>query len=117
MLCPGCKKREAKVKLSCMPRALCPECFCRNIERRIRKQLRLDGGLSKHDTLVVVDDGSYEARVAKHVLEGLRKDFPFELKIVKRVTYTNLKGAKLVSLDNLEHTAVKLIKQVILPPE
>ena len=109
--CRGCRKRKIEVQLGFMPRGLCRECFCNNVEKRIRKYIRLSCPLKKGDTLSVLDDRSLEAQVLLFALKNLERDFPFKMRVIKRKP-RNI--TRLVLPWNLDDTVVSFLKGVTL---
>jgi hypothetical protein len=67
MKCERCK-REATVRLAHLG-ALCDQCFCAIIEKRIRKHTRVNKIFSKGDRIIAV--GSINHHLIPHILEGL----------------------------------------------
>jgi len=55
---------------------LCKSCFSRYIERKIRKELRVNQLIRKNDTLIITDP------LCEHIIKRILKDMP--IKILKR---------------------------------
>jgi hypothetical protein len=87
-------KSKKFIKLPFMPEALTIEDFVSNIERRIRKNIRLNSIIKAHDNLILPQDNFLNTKVMEHLLLRLNKKLPFN--IVKR------KGKKLSSDDLLD---------------
>ncbi len=107
--CLGCRKRVVEVKLGFMPRSLCGKCFCRTVEKRIRRYIRLKYPFKKEDTLTILDDNSLDAKVLIFAMENLQKDFPFKLRIVKSAP---CKG-KVAVPWNLDDSAASFVESVV----
>ncbi len=105
--CPSCKRTLELYRLDFMPRPLCESCLCKNIERRVRREIRTQCPLTKGDTVVIVDDGSKEARMLEYILKRLEKDFPIKL------SKSKVKNAKYALPISLDEAAVSFLEHVI----
>ena len=99
----------AEIKLGFMPRALCGKCFCRTVEKRIRRYIRLKYPLKKEDTLNIMDDNSLDAKVLIFAMKNLQEDFPFKLKALKAAP----RGGMIAFPWNLDDAAASFVEGVI----
>jgi hypothetical protein len=73
MTCCQCKL-DATISLSYTEREYCNHCFEEYIEKRVRKDIRLNKNIEPLDTVYVLDDGSKEAYIARHFLQSVFED-------------------------------------------
>jgi len=79
-ICQACKRNEIEVQLQFMPRGLCRACFARNIEHRVRHNIRIQHLIKKGSEVGFEEDSSQEARMLEYILKRLQKALPFKLK-------------------------------------
>ena len=110
MLCQKCKKARAEIKLPYLGLWLCKGCFCKLIEKRVKKEIRSRELVNEEEKILLLDNNSKEARISEHII-----------KIVYN-NRVNLLKAKVNSLDIgcLDEKTKKIIKnnkinQVIIP--
>jgi len=79
-----CKKcpKPAKTGLKHLG-PLCTSCFCKVIEKRVRKTMRENSWIKHNDEVFIVDNGTVTFAVTKYLLERISKDLPMEINIVK----------------------------------
>jgi len=93
--CVVCGKK-AKIKIRGNP-SFCEECFCRSIEKRIRRYVRLNRIFSKNDRIYVKDD------LCRYIVKSIIKDLP--------VRYTSRKKAnKIVVKYTADDVCVEFLK-------
>ncbi len=73
MNCVKCKN-QATVKVQNLD--ACNECFVKIIEKRVRKELRLNKLIKKNDRIFLIDDDSAEFHVSNYLLPRIIKDLP-----------------------------------------
>jgi hypothetical protein len=61
----------------------CDSCFADILEKRVRKEIRVNNLLSKGDRILVIDDGSAESKLATIILPRLLKELPVRIRILK----------------------------------
>ncbi len=83
--CAKCSK-PAKVNLKTSG-DYCNSCFLKVIEKRVRKDMRLNKWIEKNDKILFVDDNSKEAKVGDYLLKSIIKGLP--VKITKRKSASN----------------------------
>lgn len=81
MACMNCK-RKAVVKFANLE--ACEACFSEIIEKRIRKEIRLNKLIEKDDRILVIDDGSAEAKLTSYLLPRILKQLPVKIAIEKK---------------------------------
>jgi len=82
MLCVKCKK---DVDGTSSNGALCDPCFIKVIQKRIRKEIRLNNLISKNDSVLFLDDGSASAALLNVTLPFILKSLPHKInKLQKR---------------------------------
>ncbi len=79
MKCVKCSKKKVVFK----DLRLCRSCFLEVIERRVRKEFRLKKLVKKHDSLLIIDDGSYDAKNLIYLTKKIIGKMPVSLKIKK----------------------------------
>lgn len=104
MKCAKCKKK-ATITLKCTP-PVCNTCFVKIIEHRVRKETRMKKVFKKHDKLLILDDGSKEARVSIYIMESIAKDMPIMV-VEKKVKNTNA--------DIKDYCKKNKINKIIIP--
>ncbi|MCM2325368.1 MAG: hypothetical protein NDI94_02805 [Candidatus Woesearchaeota archaeon] len=55
----------------------------KNIEKRVRKEVREHGLIEKGDSLLVIDDGSAEAALSLYMINKIFKGMPLEIEVKK----------------------------------
>lgn len=63
---------------------ICPKCLERQIEKRYRKETRMNSEFTPGVRLAVLDDGSAGAFVNSRFLERIATEMPMEIRMVKR---------------------------------
>ena len=58
---------------------LCRNCFLDVIEKRVRKGLRLSKAIRKNDKILIIDNGSVESAVGRHLLKRIIKGLPVRI--------------------------------------
>ena len=76
MLCTRCGRREAAIRLHYSGEALCPSCFVRRFEQRVRKAIGRYGMLGPRDRIAVALSGGKDSLTLLHVLAKVERDFP-----------------------------------------
>jgi len=79
MKCVKCGKNNVYFK----DLRLCRSCFLNIVERRIRKEVRLKKLVRKHDSLLIIDDNSYDAKNLIYLVKKIIGKMPISLKIIK----------------------------------
>lgn len=78
MKCVKCSKKVVFNDLR-----LCRACFLNIVERRVRKEFRLKKLIRKHDSLLILDDNSYDAKNLIYLVKKIIGKMPVSLKIIK----------------------------------
>lgn len=101
MRCIKCKRKKQLINLASLE-PLCKDCFCKVIEKRIRKKIRLNKLFKKGDRILIADELSF------FLVKKIIKDLPVKLflrkakgKISKRVVKWTLDDELLVFLKNM----------------
>ena len=82
MLCQTCQK-EAQYSLPGLGN-ICSACFLTVMERRAKMELKRAGEVKKGETVLVLDDGSKEAKVSELFVRNLTKGVPCTIHISKK---------------------------------
>jgi hypothetical protein len=56
----------------------------KNIEKRIRKEVREHGLIEKGDSILLIDDGSAGSALSLYMIKTIFKGMPFEIEVKKR---------------------------------
>lgn len=100
MRCVKCKRRKKLISLASLE-PLCKDCFCKVIEKRIRKKIRLNKLFKKGDRILIEDELSF------FLVKKIIKDLPVKLflrksnKANKKVIKWTLDDKLLVFLKNI----------------
>ena len=78
MKCVKCSKKVVFPDLR-----LCKNCFLEVVEKRVRKEFRLKKLIRKHDSLLIMDDGSYDSKNLVYLVKKIIGKMPVSLKIMK----------------------------------
>ncbi len=70
MTCKKCT-RKSQVSLSYEKEGYCEECFLKTVEKRIRKEHRIQKTFKPKEKIYLLNDGSKEFRVSKYYLEKI----------------------------------------------
>jgi len=79
MKCVKCGKNKVVFK----DLRACRSCFLNIIEKRVRKEFRLKELVKKHDSLVILDDDTYDAKNLIYLVKKIIGKMPVDLKIRK----------------------------------
>ncbi len=91
MICVKCKGKQGKHGIY-SGELLCDSCFCKIIEKRVRREVRLSRIFSKNDRILVLNDGSKEYKIGRLLLKSIIKDLPVEISEKKGVFDINKLG-------------------------
>lgn len=100
MRCVKCKRKKQLINLASLE-PLCKDCFCKVIEKRIRKKIRLNKLFKKGDRILIEDELSF------FLVKKIIKDLPVKLflrksnKANKKVIKWTLDDKLLVFLKNM----------------
>ena len=110
MLCQKCKKAKGEIKLPYLGLRLCKTCFCKLIERRVKKEIRSKNLINEKEKILLLDNNSKEARISEHILNTTYNN---RLNLIK----VKVNNFKLGSLNKKTKEIIKKnkIKQVIIP--
>jgi len=110
MLCQKCKKAKGEIKLPYLGLRLCKTCFCKLIERRVKKEVRSKNLINEKEKILLLDNNSKEARISEHILNTTYNN---RLNLIK----VKVNNFKLGSLNKKTKEIIKKnkIKQVIIP--
>jgi hypothetical protein len=78
--CVKCRNK-ATVSLRTLG-SFCNRCFLEVIEKRVRKDMRINEWIKKDDRILLIDDNSKEAKVGEYLLKSIIKGLP--VKITKK---------------------------------
>ncbi|MEK6874895.1 MAG: hypothetical protein AABX52_04055 [Nanoarchaeota archaeon] len=81
--CKSCKNSDAQVTQFKNMGILCTRCFCKCIEKRVRRELRTQNPLVPHTRIGVLDNGSKEFVVCMHILKGISQEMPLQIIVIK----------------------------------
>ncbi len=107
MKCTKCKK-TAQIKLKTLG-DFCNRCFLEVIEKRVRKDLRLNKWIRKNDKILIIDDKSKESKVGEYLLKSIIKDLP--VKITKKKSKAG-KFDKIIIPWNLDREAESSLNKI-----
>ncbi len=68
-VCIKCKRDKAEIALAHLPGCMCRQCFIDIVEKRVRRNSRINEYFSKGDDIVFLDDGSANSAVSWYFLE------------------------------------------------
>ncbi len=110
MLCQKCNRAKAEIKLPYLGLRLCKACFCKLIERRVKKEIRSKNLINEKEKILLLNNNSKEAKISEHII---------------RVAYNNRVDLLKVKINELEigflsrevKESIKKnkIKQIIIP--
>jgi hypothetical protein len=80
MKCLKCKKSGA---FKVQNLVACRNCFLEIIEKRVRKELRINQLIEKNDKILIIDDDSKESKINMFLLKEIIKGLPVEISIKK----------------------------------
>lgn len=110
MLYQKCNKAKGEIKLPYIGLRLCRACFCKLIEKRVKKEIRSKNLINEKEKILLLDNNSKEARISEHII---------------RVAYNNRVDLLKVSVNELKIDSLtkktkeiikkNKIKQVIVP--
>lgn len=106
MRCIRCKK-DADVILPHL--SACNSCFCRIIEKRIRKQMRVNELFSKGETVHILDDQSAASAIISSLLPEVLSYKRIEFIICEKIPNNAAKAVLPWTLDDELNSALKSI--------
>ena len=77
MRCSRCGRREASILLRYSGEALCPSCFIRRLEARVKKAIGRYDMLGPKDRIAVALSGGKDSLTLLHLLHKVEEDFPY----------------------------------------
>lgn len=110
MLCQKCNKAKAEIKLPYLSLRLCKACFCRLIEKRVKKEIRSKELINEKEKILLLDNNSKESRISEHILNTAYNNRLnlIKVKVSKFETgFVNKKVKKVIKKNK--------IKQVVIP--
>lgn len=81
MTCISCNKPATVILQHLQP--YCCSCFCRMIEKRVRKFVRVNKIFKKNDNICIVDDCSHDFLNTQFLLKSIMKDLPVKIGILR----------------------------------
>jgi len=110
MLCQKCNKAKGEIKLPYLGLRLCKSCFCKFIERRVKKEIRSKKLINEKEKILLLDNNSKEARISEYIFNTTYNN---RLNLIK----VKVNNFKLGYLDNKTKESIKKnkIKQIIIP--
>jgi len=110
MLCQKCNRAKAEIKLPYLGLRLCKSCFCRLIEKRVKKEIRSKELINEKEKILLLDNNSKEARISEYILNTAYNN---RLNLIKvkvskfEIGFVNKKVKEIIKKNK--------IKQVIIP--
>ena len=110
MLCQKCNRAKAEIKLPYLSLRLCKSCFCRLIEKRVKKEIRSKELINEKEKILLLDNNSKEARISEYILNTAYNN---RLNLIKvkvskfEIGFVNKKVKEIIKKNK--------IKQVIIP--
>ncbi|MBU3941425.1 MAG: hypothetical protein KKF74_00770 [Nanoarchaeota archaeon] len=110
MLCQKCKKARAEIKLPYLGLRLCRGCFCKLIEKRVKKEIRSKKLINEKEKILLLDNNSKEAKISEHIIRAAYNNRVDLLKV-------KVNALKIGHLSEKTKEIIKKnkIKQVIIP--
>jgi hypothetical protein len=71
MACIKCKRDKDEISIAHLPGKVCRGCFLDIVEKRVRKNTRIEGYFREGDDIVFLDDGSANSAVSRYFLGRL----------------------------------------------
>ncbi|MDO8740965.1 MAG: hypothetical protein Q7J54_05340 [Candidatus Woesearchaeota archaeon] len=100
MKCISCNKPATIILKHLQP--YCCACFCRMIEKRVRKFVRINKIFKKGDNICIVDDSSHDFLNTQFLLKSIIKGLPVKIEVLKiRIgnRWDFLKDKKIIKLS------------------
>jgi len=82
MACIKCKKTKNE-HIKHLGGSLCPSCFSKIIEKRVRKSLRENNWIKPKDSVIAIDNETIKAKTGIHILKTIFKNTPLKINIKK----------------------------------
>jgi hypothetical protein len=89
-LCDICNNNRSIKKLDFMTQKCCKSCFCRIVEKRIRKNIRVNKLFKSNDSVFVYDNSSVNSKIIIYIMNMLKEKMPFVLTIKKEISSKDL---------------------------
>src|SRR3972149_11316153 len=105
MLCAKCRKNSAESSLRHLG-SLCSFCFCALIEKRVRKDVRINRIFRKNDKLLVVGD------LCCYLVKSIIRNLP--VKITKTDRIKKLREYKTVAPSTLDDEINHFLESIFL---
>ena len=105
MLCAKCRKNIAESSLRHLG-SLCRFCFCALIEKRIRKNVRINRVFKKNDKILVVGD------LCCYLVKRIIKNLPVKITRTNRIK--KLRGYKAVAPSTLDDEINHFLESIFL---
>ncbi len=121
-LCVKCGKKPFFNVLN----KLCEPCFLEVVEKRVRRFVRGKDLFKKNSNVLLVDDGSAEAKVGEFLFKSIFKDFPLKFEVVEK-QFSDISSKDIENHDriivpwNLDMDAENLLSSIFhkknIPPD
>ncbi len=79
-----CVKCGKKAEIALPHIAACSSCFTGIIQKRVRKEIRINRLVRKNDRLLILDDDTSAAKLAAYLLRVILKPVPLSMQVRKR---------------------------------
>ena len=110
MLCQKCNKAKGEIKLPYLGLKLCKACFCRLIEKRVKKEIRSKKLINEKEKILLLDNNSKEAKISEHIIRVAYNNRVDLLKVkvnALKIGHLSEKTKKIIKKNK--------IKQVLIP--
>lgn len=100
-VCLSCESPDATISIKSVG-PLCPGCFIGVIERRVKKDVRLNHPFKKNEKVLLIDDASTRSRVMISLLDHCLGGLPIKFEVKKadpsRITDKDIEGSSKILL-------------------
>jgi hypothetical protein len=94
MACMKCKRGKEEVWLAHLPGKVCNRCFLDIIDKRVRKNSRINEYFEKDDDIVFLDDGSANSAVSRYFMERFTEHRSPRIRVEKVEEMDDIWGTK-----------------------
>jgi hypothetical protein len=94
MACIKCKRDKEEVWLPHLPGKVCRACFLEIVEKRVRKNARIEGYFEEGGDLIFLDDGSANSAVSRYFLDRFTEHRPSKITVEKVAEMDDVWGTR-----------------------
>ncbi len=94
--CSFCEKHNEESSIEIINRPICKFCFTNQIEKRIRKNIRVNRFFSKNDDILIIMNNTNGSFTTKYIMEQVEQKMPIKLSFKDSFTSEDLSNFDII---------------------